>query len=502
MSKRKHRPVYAPGHKAPPPPPRPAPPIIPGAAPSPVVGSWRIRHIIDGHLSVLSPLHVGSGDSRVFAELEREAIDGEGMVTPEVAAIVRDHEGAPYLPGSTLKGLLRRIGEECLCQDAVTELFGRPHEDGSGTMGAVMVLGATIETPGDASKMPYAKRLGDKLRAGVFIAGRTRIDRARGIAEHAHLYFQEMVASGARFRLPLLLEVRRLGCEMPTQVQERASNLLRLLVQVLDRLTHADGQAIGKGQSSGQGRIRLEYDTLKITAARIAPNGHWLKNDATNLWWDREKAVAPAAGETFVLVCPGPFLVLDPSHEPAPVQGNEPTGPQLIAQRQGDRPLVLGSTILGALRSRAAWLEACTMLRAGTDPDPKSIDDPDLVLMPGEEIGCLSTIQRLFGVTGFRGLLEVRALDVTEGTMADFTSVRLDRFSGAPIDNMLFTSSTFVGTRIRLRLALSDRGAWPNDEDRQAFGDLLKDLRCNGIALGHSTNKGFGWFEVEQEAGA
>ena len=62
------------------------------------------------------------------------------------------------------------------------------------------------------------------------------------------------------------------------------------------------------------------------------------------------------------------FRSADSSHQPGATAQGEPTGPQVMAQKQRDnKPLVLGSTILGALRTRAAWLEAREMLRAGTD---------------------------------------------------------------------------------------------------------------------------------------
>ena len=76
---------------------------------------------ITGRLEVLTPLHIGTGEWR---EVEREGnkkkVDPKGdgkqvaeeKATMQVAAIARDQHNDPYLPGSTLKGVLRRVFDD------------------------------------------------------------------------------------------------------------------------------------------------------------------------------------------------------------------------------------------------------------------------------------------------------------------------------------------------------------------------------------------------------
>jgi CRISPR/Cas system CSM-associated protein Csm3 (group 7 of RAMP superfamily) len=70
----------------------------------------KVRYEISGCLEVLTPLHLGSG---AFAT--RNAVKGaDGAEPPQVALIVRDGDDAPYLPATSLKGLLRRLAEGVL----------------------------------------------------------------------------------------------------------------------------------------------------------------------------------------------------------------------------------------------------------------------------------------------------------------------------------------------------------------------------------------------------
>ncbi|MFX4861166.1 hypothetical protein ABTC05_19195, partial [Acinetobacter baumannii] len=72
--------------------------------------------------------------------------------------------------------------------------------------------------------------------------------------------------------------------------------------------------------------------------------------------------------------------------------------------------------------------------------------------------GPAQPVRRLFGAVGFRGLLAVETLTVSKAIPWSATSVRIDRFSGAPIDNALFTTAAFRQTELQVTLVLEDRG--------------------------------------------
>jgi CRISPR/Cas system CSM-associated protein Csm3 (group 7 of RAMP superfamily) len=451
---------------------------------------FRTRYEIAGELTALSPLHIGTGTERTVTGV----IGKPGDDPPGVAAIVRDCRGRPFPPGTTLKGLLRRTGEVHLANAARVEaLFGAIRdEEGGGTMGALLVRGAAEIAPGNADGMPYAESAsqagaGD-LGPGVFVAARTRVDRHAGTAADNTLHFAEMAAPGARFALRLLLDPGSAD-------RNEAEALLQDLVRALSLLCLPEGAAIGRGQADGQGRVQLIPNTVTVTRLFVTRGGTLGRENATRIWQNRGRVTTPTAPSrvNLTLTCAGPFGVIDSSYRPQRDQDGDPVGPQLKSQTGVGRPLLLGSSLTGALRTRAAWLEARRLHRAGRSiSSGRDCDN-------WRTVDQLSSVERLFGVTGLRGLVQVKKLEVVRGERASFTSVKLDRFSGAPIDNALFQTELFIGTTIQVTVALAERPrVMMAETDRQLFDRLIEDVIANGIVLGHGGSKGFGWFAARR----
>ena len=442
----------------------------------------KVFYEFEGTLQVLSPLHVGSGDTRTV-EAVKGGLDGE---KPAVAAIVRDALGRPYIPGSTLKGALRRIAERLtangtLDKPSISQLFGEIKEGAGGQIGAILFRGATLkDTPPDTSPMPYGAS--PDLGKGVFVAARTQVEHSSGVADDHALFFQEMVAADTCFTFRLVLG--RDAALAGAQAQ--------VLVQILAGLTAEDGVGLGKGQADGQGRVQLK--DLKIKVRELETTGAFKSTDDSQLW---SKRPATAGGKfsphwELKLHCPTPFIIVDSSWAPPKVRENEP---QLKAQRvRQNLPLILGSSITGALRARARWLASLDACASGQPCSAGDVDREKHVFKPGQT---LTPVERLFGVTGFRALLEVRQIKVNAATPDNVTSVKLDGFSGGPIDSALFASAIFIDTSLSLRLVLARHGA-PADADRDFAERLIRDICDNGLELGHGMGKGFGWFKVEE----
>ncbi|WP_394706345.1 RAMP superfamily CRISPR-associated protein [Breoghania sp.] len=457
---------------------------------------------INATVRIRSPLHVGSGSWRHVAAVKgKNGSSSGGNTAPDVASIQRDAAGLPYVPGATWKGLFRRLGESLFnapgstaSSAEVERLFGTISSRDEGQMGLAIFRGSSMSKPGDASQMPYADKddvgYGPSLLGkGVFVSARTRIDPATGTAADAKLYFQEMVAAGAEFPLTIILDFRN--------NDGRASQVLEDMVHILSQLV-SGAPAIGKGTKNAFGELSIVPKSVKLTKRTLGQNLKINEDDVTYVWTNRteRKPPEPVWQETFRMVCEGPFIVLDSSRTSKEKQSPDDRKPQLQAQRVSKNlPLLLGSGISGALRAQTCWLEALKQHRKGTD---QLVDDPDHVVRSSDDIGDLTPVQRLFGVTGFKGLLSLEAIEVAQATPWDVTSVKLDRFSGAPIDNALFTSATFVGTRLSFRLSMAARpGLTPNADDIALAKDLSEQIKTEGLMLGHGTNKGFGWFEQQ-----
>ena len=268
----------------------------------------------------------------------------------------------------------------------------------------------------------------------------------------------------------------------------------RKLEQTLAALTVRDGVAIGAGQADGFGRLKLKGLPVAIARQLDAVTGE--ASDTPPRPVRVDDADAGAAVIRVEFYCDGPFLIADVSRNKAPVEdaGEDASRePHQRPQRLGPHlPLILGSSLSGALRARAEWLAA--VKKIGTDKERVK------TLGVGQSLE--HPVDRLFGVTGFRGLLAIRSIVVREATSWQVTSVKIDRFSGAPIDNALFATETFIGVRFTANFILEQRGKTAaGADDKTLLEELLKDLKENGLQLGAGGNKGFGWFEAKVISG-
>lgn len=469
-----------------------------------------------GRLVVVSPLHVGSGE---FAP--RSAVKGKAGAnqTPLVSLIARDGKDDPFIPGTTLKGLLVRL----VAENERSRLAGeiREDKDSPGQAGAVLVRGARLVSPGKTEALPYNKSTADDhVGRGVFIAARTSVDGAMGTVKDTTLFFQEMVAPGSVFEFECVVAPRGWSkADDPSHaVEARVADVSALLEKALGVLSGKAGAQIGKGQADGLGAIRIEGDVTATSRFVDGETGEVTDGKPRVASLTKAVTAATDASSRFSVAfeCDGPFLIADASRKKEHIayafdeidekKANDKE-PHVRPQKQGTGklPLILGTSLSGALRDRAEWLASVHGVGAG---EKRRTDiSQGLPIHP---------IDRLFGMTGFRGLLGIRSLEVRKGTLWPVTSVKIDRFSGAPYDSGLFKTETFVDVAFDVCFEVERRGYVPkgtseNDaeyetarlramEDRLL--DLLKaDLAENGLEIGAGGNKGFGWFTAKVEEG-
>lgn len=413
-------------------------------------------------LMVVTPLHLGAGvERRDLLDPVRDASGEEGH--PAVSMIQRDANGTPWLPGSALKGALR-----ALATVQHENLFGviKHSQSNLGAMGALMVRGAPMIAPGstDGLRVPRDPEGRALTGAGVYVSARTAIDDGRGVAHANKLFHAEMVAPGARFAV-------RLRLETPGDVDAQEAALARLL----KAWTAPEGAPIGADAASGLGRVRIDGAVTRTPWAPDARGALVEGDPAAFTLPDDVPTIAAAA--RLRLTCEGPFLTRDPW--PALRETNAETSERtnvIRALRLDDAPFITGQAISGALRSRLAWLIARESHRGNA-------------LYQAAE-------RRLFGEIGRRGTLTVMVEGTGRKADVQTTSVRLDRFSGGPIDNALFTVDADLRVTIDLRLML-DRRVREADAEAKALKLLVDDVTRNGLMLGHGVNRGFGWFRAE-----
>jgi CRISPR-associated protein Csm3 len=245
------------------------------------------RTRLEGTLTTRTSLHIGAGGS------------GDPLATD--LPVVRDAEGRPYLPGASLKGLLRSSAE------ALYRGAGRPVCDVVAGAPCVPhpVLKAWREEPG-ATPRGVAERVWHascpicRLFGSPALAGRARfpdlllagaapvfelrngvgIDRDRGIAADGILYDFEAVPPGTDFGLTVVID-------NPTDADV---GLLLYLFSGLD-----EGQlALGGKTSRGLGQVAIRWTAFhETTPAHGNPFRSFL---LTRNLLAEEPPVAPEAG--------------------------------------------------------------------------------------------------------------------------------------------------------------------------------------------------------------
>jgi CRISPR/Cas system CSM-associated protein Csm3 (group 7 of RAMP superfamily) len=452
----------------------------------------RRRIDVEAKLHGLSVLHIGAGwpeGPPPEQPLPDTGSADDQTLKAEVRTIQRDGAGYPWIPGSSLKGTMRRLLAPGVAAD---RLFGLVKMEGGGVESLVRVFGAAWvndEAPSVADR-PYAATWG---RAGTYLSAQTTVDPASGVADDHKLYWTELAPEGAvfRFRASLLWSAGRSADGDQRDLDD--------FVQVLAGMAHADGFQIGAGAADGYGRMRLLPDTLNVEERHLRQEDG-LVRCASPAPLARRVADAlakpTAATATTVLrlhLKPkglSPFAILDSSHRTDDsLDPGDPGRVQLRAQRRrnGDgsaRPLVQGPSLMGALRARCDWLQRLHDLRSGQNGRPP-IGEPALL--------------ELFGHTRQRARLRLRTLSVLDGSREQrLTSVKIDRFSGAPIDGDLFTIDAFCNVQMVATLEID-----PVSEPASRLADLLwEDLGRRGLSLGHGASRGFGWLSVDRIQGS
>ncbi len=437
---------------------------------------------------------------RVRVTLSLEAKQGIAVRTsvpaaPQAAAaIALDWEGNPYIPATTLKGALRAAyhGED------VATLFGavsgKQDWIASGSIGAVLF---------DHAFSTHAK-------VKVIERRRTAIDRRRGAAEQNKL-FAGQIAIGVTFTLELSITVAAVASG-PDRFIEAARRLATMLAPL------AGGLAVGSGTRAGLGRLTWAgIDKVCVLALQ----------DGTLAWREDRALQKPfleemgrGRGQT-----PAPIRLtleaeLDYISIDSAASAEHPGDAQIKLAREvdGKAPLLTGASVLGALRSRAAWLAEIDWLRGNgadfvppaRDRETDTADDRFRTFdLKKQALDQLSSVERLFGVSGWSGLLHIAELkNLSAGATSRRVNVAIDRFSGGALDSALFHTDVGRGPRWALSLGLEPGERRPHwtpamrEVDEALLARLIDDLAANGLALGHGAAKGLGWMKVRADTAA
>ena len=501
------------------------------------------RYELTVHLVTDAPLHSGGVD-----EVVDRSRDPEDRTTV-ARRFARDGHGRPVLTGRSVKGALRAAcqrfleehgGAVGLAERELQQLWGDDGTRGAGSAAPLRASAITVHTV----ELPTEGYEGDEEHK-VMLPTRmgNAIDRYWGSAGDTALFEHEYLPRGKELALTITAEAGLPdGVEVPQgdvapPGPEQVEKLFALIIGLIK-----DGRvALGGRQNAGWGRVTLSDSKKAWTLTKAEPGSRagleeWLSGAG-----GRSVDVAPVdcggGGRMRIEITwdsPTGILVAEPQKdgpgegadagaadgapEGADSEETKPARPLRAGPEETDPIVLPGSSVRGALRTRATRI-ARTILLAKKDPSTEAdwsdagvheqlAQDPSLV-------------RDLFGSTTHRGALTVLdTLAAEDGPSRKVTHNAGDRWTGGVADGLLYSEEVYDSTWNSIVLELDlDRlltnakagleepggqeGSRGEDRSRAAFcllGLVLAELAAGTLPLGSRGTRGMGQVDVKAMA--
>ena len=501
------------------------------------------RYELTVHLVTDAPLHSGGID-----EVVDRSRDPEDRTTV-ARRFARDGHGRPVLTGRSVKGALRaacqrfleeRGGAVGLTERELRQLWGDDGTRGAGSAAPLRASAITVHTvelptegyEGDEEhKMMLPTRMGNA------------IDRYWGSAGDTALFEHEYLPRGKELALTITAEAGLPdGVEVPQgdvapPGPEQVEKLFALIIGLIK-----DGRvAFGGRQNAGWGRVALS-DSEKAWRLTKAEPGSWAGLEEwlsgaggrsvdvapvdcggsgrmrIEITWDSPTGILVAESQDDGSQEDSDAGAADGVPEGADSEETKPARPLRAGPEETDPIVLPGSSVRGALRTRATRI-ARTILLAKKDPSTEAdwsgagvheqlAQDPSLV-------------RDLFGSTTHRGALTVLdTLAAKDGPSRKVTHNAGDRWTGGVADGLLYSEEVYDSTwnsivveldldrlLTNARAGLGEPGGQEDsqgeDRSRAAFcllGLVLAEMAAGTLPLGSRGTRGMGQVEVKAMA--
>lgn len=455
----------------------------------------------------------------IEAETPLSVKSGEKSVTTD-AVVITDVNGMPYIPGSSIAGVIRHAWKDMKGEDGGNDLFGC--QNGDNGLGSRIIFSEAriLNSEGKVmdGMLPPDETSDDEVLkhyASLPIRQHVRISHY-GVTDGTGKFDEQVVFTGTRF----CFEIEMLGdsaCE--TSV---FSSLLGILNHASFRL--------GSGTRSGFGEIKV----VSIQQASMPVNDEHYLDKSSNLaisgdWecWSApeknhgEKEVRKGWTTYSMTLTPDNFFLFgsgfgDDAADMTPVTEKRVSWENNPATIEEHVYLLLASSIKGAIAHRVAY--HYNRLRGNFADefiynDKKNKEGKTM----SDYVGANNAAVRLlFGYEGKNGKGKIRGnvifsdlyLNDKEGNEKVLNHVAIDRFTGRQMEGALFSEKTIYGNGASLELDLlvneaevkrladelykNDNEVFPNT--KAALNAALDDL-CDGmLPLGGGVNRGNGVF--------
>ncbi|MDR2938884.1 MAG: RAMP superfamily CRISPR-associated protein [Clostridiales bacterium] len=357
---------------------------------------------------------------KIDCYLKTPALIGSGLGEYTDSDVLRDADGEPFLPGSTVAGVMRSLFPEDVT------LFG-----GQDSISPLWVMDTKFEG------------------ANIIELDGVAIDRENKVAIDSKKYDFEAVDAGATFTIRLMLVIR----EEDKCINGQSKNYKSLLKKLIG-LVQSGRMAVGAKTKRGFGCVAYicaKQQVFKLTKGNIAALDAWVKFD-----WDSPNGWEEAEREDYndgysvmsaELKLDGSIMIRDTRHIYDNL-GEEEKAPDYKHITVNGEPVILGTSWAGAFRSGLQKLlepkfpgKACTYL----DKVFGCVKEAD----SDEGITASATVSQIvFGASFFK-----KAEDEKTVGFRSIARVKIDRFTGGASDGALFVEKPWYGgeTEVEIR---------------------------------------------------
>ena len=429
--------------------------------------------LLKGKLVLCSPLLIGSGVQREGSDVDTQ--------------ILRDKNGRPFIPGTSVAGVLRAaFSQEKAFPEMEALFFG----------GKVKALDADVQSAVDIDDIEFGKTE-IVQRDGVCI------DDVRGVAADKKKYDYELVERGAKgeFRAEITLRGYHkeiLGDGLPAAVHRLAKGV-------------AAGFRLGAMTAKGFGRVQVEGLVMdRYDFGNPADAFAWL-SEPRGKAVDHEDEVKTEASDRpltesnlmidadFALV--GSLLVKD-ADVPDGKKTDDGSAIHAVMKKSRNAYMIPGPSVKGALRHHAGHILKSLGFQA-----PKNFLNG---LMGLDDEALKAASKRKDEKTLRQSRFFVDEVYIAPDAAKPFvqTRNRIDRFTGGTIGGALFTTEAIWGKGGKpVHIHFEIRGAEAADVGLAML--LLKDLSLGRVPLGGEKSIGRGilegvsaeiWYRPKQEA--
>ncbi|GAB4263948.1 RAMP superfamily CRISPR-associated protein [Thermincola ferriacetica] len=416
--------------------------------------------VLEIEMENVSPLLIGS---------EGELMDTE---------VLKDSEGQPYIPGTSIIGVLRHLLEEQGKKQEAVMVLGGPDRQS-----AVQVTDAC----------PVCEDIVIAKRDGV------RIDVKTGTAMDQYKFDYEIIEPGCVFRFRIIATVRETDHSTGGQEEKKwpDRDTLEKYLHLYAAMIKSGQVRLGRMTTKGFGRMQLVSARKRfLDFSRPSDLAAWLKNSYTMTGLTEEELALDVPDNEFTvdawfdivnsLIVRGYTGSID-----------EPDAVNIAYAKkdpQGNTRYVLpGTSVKGALRHRALRI----INTLGGDPR-KSIGEQmlkDFMGWAGEKDDeAKSGSKKKSTDDKFKSRLIVEETVINNAAAELQHRIRIDRFTGGVIEGALFDSRPLwplagkSGPMVNIRLTVKNAREW----EKGLVMLLLKDLWTEDLAVGGEKSIGRG----------